>query len=79
MFVCLECKNIFEEPKEYVEKHRLESPPYEHFYCCPFCGGDYSKTFRCDGCGEWITGNFIEVFSSSECFCEECFSIKNIE
>lgn len=26
MFLCLDCQRVFEEPKEYVEKHGLDSP-----------------------------------------------------
>ena len=61
MYLCRECKNLFEEPKTYVETHGLENPPYEEFKCCPFCGGGYVKTMPCDYCGEYIEGKYVEI------------------
>ena len=72
MFLCLECQNIFDEPKTYIETHGLDTPPYEKFSCCPFCGGDYVKTEVCDYCGKYIRGKYIETPDKKLC-CEDCY------
>jgi hypothetical protein len=72
MFVCRECKNLFEEPKTYFETHGLETPPYEKFTCCPFCGGTYVKTMPCDYCGEYIEGKYVEMPDKKVC-CDYCY------
>lgn len=40
MFKCVDCERKFEHPDVRVEKHGLDSPPYEEWNCCPYCGGD---------------------------------------
>lgn len=40
MYKCVDCGRSCERPSKRVEKHGLDSPPYEEFDCCPFCGGD---------------------------------------
>jgi hypothetical protein len=72
MFLCRECKNLFEEPKRYVETHGLETPPYEQLSCCPFCGGEYVKTMPCDYCGEYIEGKYVEMPDRKVC-CDYCY------
>ena len=37
MYVCKECGHLFEEPRKMVERHGLDSPPYEEFNVCPSC------------------------------------------
>ena len=78
LFVCLECGKIFDEPKNYVEKHGLDTPPYEEFSGSPCCAGAYTEAHRCDCCGEWITDRYVKL-KSEERFCEDCFSIKELE
>lgn len=29
MYVCLDCQKTFETPKYWMDKHGLDSPPYE--------------------------------------------------
>lgn len=43
MYICLDCGREFDEPKKYIETHGLPCPPYEEFYVCPFCNGDYEE------------------------------------
>lgn len=71
MFICYECLNVFDEPKIWVEKHGLYTPPYEHYSGCPYCGGAFTEAHECDSCGEWITGPYIKL-NSGERICEEC-------
>lgn len=53
MFVCLECGHIFEEGEEarWVEKHGLDTPPYEEWSGCPICKGGYEEIEPCKMCG----------------------------
>ena len=74
MLVCLDCGNIFDEPKRWEETHGLEYGPYEHWSGCPDCGGAYVEAHRCDGCGEWIaTETYVKM--GNERYCEDCFEI----
>lgn len=41
MYVCLDCQKTFETPKYWMDKHGLDSPPYETWRGCPYCGGTY--------------------------------------
>lgn len=41
MYHCIDCDRDFDEPKEYEERHGLDTPPYEKFNGCPYCGGAY--------------------------------------
>ena len=40
MFRCIDCGKTFRTPKTRYEKHGLDTPPYEEWDCCPYCGGD---------------------------------------
>ena len=77
MFLCLECDGLFEEPKVYQETHGLDSPPYEEFAGCPYCGGSFVATEQCDVCGNYITGQCV-VIDGAQFVCEECYSLKDI-
>lgn len=78
MFICLDCGIVFEEPKAYIERHGLDSPPYEVINGCPVCGGSYVETMCCNECGSWITDEYIELKDSSV-ICDKCYKVKNIE
>lgn len=74
MYICLNCKELFEEPGTWVETHGLDCGPYEEWYGCPYCNGSYAKAYRCDSCGEWIEGKYVKVDDKRYCdYCyEEC-------
>lgn len=77
MYLCLGCYELFEEPKKYVEKHGLDSPPYEEWYACPHCASNYVETFPCDCCGEYITWEYIKY--DDKTICADCYEVRNIE
>lgn len=77
-FICLDCGHIFEEPKHWVDEHGLDYPPYEEYDGCPSCGGAYTETYVCECCGQFIeTYTYVEI--GDEKYCENCFTIKNID
>lgn len=76
-YTCLDCGETFDEPKRWEETHGLDTPPYEQWSGCPFCGGAYASTIVCDGCGEAITGDYIRIELSGEHFCDSCFMLKS--
>ena len=73
MFVCLDCGNIFAEPKHYVDKHGFDIPPFEERDGCPYCGGAYAEAHQCDCCGKWIDDDYIKI-KTGERFCCNCFT-----
>ena len=38
MYICESCERVFEEFDFVVEKHGLDTPPYEMIAVCPHCG-----------------------------------------
>lgn len=76
MFVCLECGCVFcEDEARTWKEDRGECfgfPSYETYSGCPNCGSGYTTTYRCDYCGEWITGDYIKVENDNR-YCENCF------
>mgnify|MGYP000059673892 CR=1 FL=1 len=79
MYVCLDCQKTFETPKYWMDRHGLDSPPYETWRGCPYCGGAYVEAMLCNGCGEPITREYVEIFPEHEVYCENCFIVKDIE
>ncbi len=77
MFVCLDCGCTFEDTRHYVEKHNLDTPPYEEWDGCPSCGGAYTEAHECDECGHWITGEYIKT-ASGQRICESCYRVMDL-
>ena len=54
--------------------HGLDMPPYEELLVCPCCGKPVSSRLtRCDLCGEWITGKYVETLDGDR-ICGECYT-----
>lgn len=78
MFVCGDCGAAFEKPLRSVERHGLDTPPYEELDVCPSCYGMcILEALFCDGCDAVITERYIELDNGAR-FCSECYAIKNI-
>ena len=71
-YICLDCNETFNVPKRYVETYGLDTPPYDKYYACPFCGGAYAEAYECDECGHWIAGEYIKTASGRR-ICENCY------
>ena len=78
MYVCLDCANLFEEPRCYTETHGLEFAPFESWRGCPKCAGAYITTIYCDHCGGWVTGEYIKL-KDGAVICDQCYEIMNVE
>lgn len=76
-YICLDCFALFDTPKHYIERHGLDTPPYEEFDGCPACGGAFVPAIYCDACGEAITGDYAKI-KSGECYCDSCFLVKSL-
>ena len=73
MYICLDCGYLFNEAKPYVEKHGLDTPPYEHLKGCPNClSGSYVETPKCDICGTYATNRYI-VTKEGQVVCDQCY------
>ena len=59
MLICGECGSLFERARTIVERHGLDTPPYEELLVCP--------------CGEWITGEYVETLDGDR-ICGECYT-----
>lgn len=77
MYICLDCEALFTVPEKYTETHGLDCPPYEEYSGCPNCGGTYAETFKCDRCGKYIAGDYVEV-ACGNLYCEDCYTLRSI-
>ncbi len=79
MLICVECEAVFETPKRVVERHGLDTPPYEEFDACPHCGGTNLHTAKqCDVCGAWLTGSYIVTLDGQR-ICDDCCLRRDVE
>lgn len=82
MYKCSCCGYVFEEPKKYLERHGLDTGPYEPFLCCPECGGDYEEALVCDVCGVTQYADDLTPYYSTDGkgrqvennICDDCLS-----
>lgn len=57
-----------------MERHGLDTPPFEQWDACPNCGGnDLVETRRCDDCGSYITGAYATLRDGGV-YCEDCYT-----
>jgi hypothetical protein len=66
MFICDECRKLFEVCNVSYETHGLDTPPYEQILRCPYClACNPSFAHRCSKCGEYTA----RIFDG---YCGEC-------
>ena len=59
MYKCRECGCVFEEPRNWVERHGFEYGPFEEWSACPNClSPDYGD--------EYIVDHEIEIETEEE-------------
>lgn len=67
MYECFECERHFEEPDFIVEKHGLDTPPYEKLAACPYCKSFFREMYQCKICGEWFTDEELTMYVCDDC------------
>lgn len=72
MYICLNCREVFSEPSYWEERHGFDYGPFEQWSGCPYCGEGYVKAKKCECCGEYIVGTYIQI-DSGERFCKDCY------
>lgn len=75
MYICDECHNVFEQPKDYVENLTpgggCESRFNYHYTGCPYCEGTYSEAKRCPLCDD----TYVPVNDRGQVdYCDNCKS-----
>ena len=80
MYICKECGRIFEEPKHHYGEHleHFGFPCREGWTGCPSCGGVYTEAFKCDGCGEYIMGEYIKTIDY-QYYCKDCIEMRDTD
>lgn len=76
-FICIECGQLFDNPKHYVERHGLDIGSFEEWDGCPCCGGNYAEAYQCDECREWIRGTYVKT-TGGQRICEKCYIVMEI-
>ncbi len=69
MYICNDCQGEFEIPEKLIEKHSLDTSPYESIYVCPFCNSNDFKIklhTHCRCCGAKLSSTVSE-YCSNEC------------
>lgn len=79
MYICLECGEVFEHPKEYKEYYVNEvingTNSYT-YYACPRCEGAYEEAVECEECGDFVPKSEINYVLQGEKFirmCNKCY------
>lgn len=76
MYYCVECNKLISEDSlsTYTEHGEFWGATYsETSKVCPFCKGEVIElTKKCDCCGEYITGEYIET-KDRNYYCENCY------
>lgn len=72
MYLCLDCENIFEEPEYFMDIDDSDDAASEMKKGCPHCGGEYIETVQCSICGQWVTGEYVEMHDGT-IVCDECY------
>ena len=73
MYICKDCDRIFQYPRLWTETHGLDSPPFEKWRGCPYCGGVYQEAVVCELCGKYIVGKYIKT-KDDQFVCQECYT-----
>lgn len=77
MLTCADCSAVFEHPTHVVERHGLDSPPYEEYDACPECYGMcLLEAMECSCCNEVIRETYVQV-DNGERYCSECYMVRN--
>ena len=73
MYKCLECGEVFEDPKKYCDDltpgGAFEGGSFLNYYsACPYCAGNYEEVEECFQCGELTICEYID----GKLLCDNC-------
>ena len=74
MYICTECKRVFDEPIEWEETHGFTHGPFEHWSGCPFCYGAFTEAYSCAYCEEIIEDTYIKTDDGKR-YCKDCYQV----
>ena len=76
MYICTECKQVFDEPIEWKESRGeyFGSPAYETLVGCPFCYSACTEAYPCDCCEEIIEDTYIKTDDGKR-YCQDCYQV----
>ena len=75
MYICVDCRETFDEPYEYEERHPYgDTYASEYFAECPHCGGSFEEAVKCDDCWE-----YVPISEVSKGICMTCVEKKTRE
>lgn len=78
MYYCGECNKEFVYPRKLIERHGLDSPPFEESECCPFCDStDFVPHIECDICGSAIQCDYVKL-KTGERICDDCYTMRSV-
>lgn len=70
--LCMECGELFDEPKTVYERHGLGTTPFEELNVCPFCESNFIVDAEyCDICNEAILDDYI-ITADEQYICQNC-------
>lgn len=76
-YTCIECGETFDEDEivSWTEMHGLDYGG-ERWSGSPCCQAHYVDAQICDGCGEYISGEYVVI--DDKLFCDNCFTLHHI-
>ena len=75
-YQCHECDRRFEEPDFVIERHGLDTPPYEKIAVCPYCKGYFEEMQECKICGQHFTDDELSGGVCDECIYEKATDVE---
>ena len=79
MYICKQCRTLFEEPIKWKENRGecFGFPTHEEFIGSPCCLSDYAKARQCDSCGDYLIGDYVKLIDDAR-YCEDCYQTMEI-
>jgi hypothetical protein len=74
MYICKDCKHVFETPKKYSEEG---GSFINHYEGCPICAGAFEEAVECPVCNEYFLNDDMvyhqwDIGEIEDKICEGC-------
>lgn len=76
MLICKDCHTPFDESESatHIEKHGLDTPPFERWDACPICGSiNLTEAATCKVCQKVVDPENCDIFTTNENGVRECY------